>query len=84
MDWEVAITVVHTIKNIVDPIKLNQAMIEKWTLSQAIEDLLELYLSKPKGTVPEVVQNILRRFILHTVKTIRRSIILSNTWKTYV
>ena len=45
MDWEVAITLVHTMKNIVNFIKLNQSTIEKWMLYQAVEELLELYTS---------------------------------------
>ena len=56
MDWEVATTVVHTIKNIFNSIKLNLATFEKWMLSQAVEDLLKLYVSMLKFTVPEEVQ----------------------------
>ena len=37
MDWEVVITVVHTMKNIFKSVRLNQAMVEKWMLSQAVE-----------------------------------------------
>ena len=37
-------------------IKLNQAMVENWMLYQAVEDILELYVSMSKGTFPEVLQ----------------------------
>ena len=43
-------------KNIVKSIKLNRVTVEKWMLSQYIKDLLELYVSISKGTVPKVVQ----------------------------
>ena len=43
MYWEVAIMVVHNMNNIVESIKLNQAAVEKWMLSQAIEKLPEMY-----------------------------------------
>ena len=56
MDWYVPITVVHTMKNIVCPIKLNQEMVEKWMLSQAVEDLLEIFVSISKDMVTKVVQ----------------------------
>ena len=56
VDLEVTITVFHTMKNIVQSIKLYQATVEKWMLSQAVEDLLSLYINMPKDTVPEVVQ----------------------------
>ena len=45
MDWEISITAFHNMKNIIDSIKLNQATVEKWMLSQAVYDLLELYIS---------------------------------------
>ena len=32
MDWWVAIMVVHTMKKIVDAIKLNREIVEKWML----------------------------------------------------
>ena len=57
MDWEVAIKVFQNMKNFVDTIKLNQKTAEKRMLSQAVEDILKLYVSMSKGTVPEVVQN---------------------------
>ena len=56
IDWQVVITVFNNMKNIVQAIKLNQATVEKLMLSQAVEDLLGLYLSMSKGTVTEVVQ----------------------------
>ena len=56
MDWEVSITVVHTMKNIVECIKLNQTKVEEWMLSQAVKELLELYISISKATVPKIVQ----------------------------
>ena len=56
MDLEVAITVVHTIKNIFNSIKVNQETVEKWILSQAVKELLGLFVSISKGMVPEVVQ----------------------------
>ena len=43
--------------NIVDSIKLNQATVENWMLTQAAEELLELYISMSKVTLTEVVQN---------------------------
>ena len=43
-------------KNIVESIKLNQLTVEKWMLSQAVEELPNLYVSMPKGTVHKVVQ----------------------------
>ena len=48
--------VFHTIKNIVESIKFNQATVEKLILSQAVEGIIELYVRIPKGTLPEVVQ----------------------------
>ena len=56
MDWQVVITVVNTMNNIVQSIKLNQATVEKWMISQAVKDFLGLYVSMSKGTVTEVVQ----------------------------
>ena len=53
--WWFLITVVHTMKKISESIKLKQKTVEKWILSQAIEDLLELYVSMSKDGVPEVV-----------------------------
>ena len=41
----ISITVVYTMKNIFESIKLNQATVDKWILSQADKDLLELYVS---------------------------------------
>ena len=81
---EVSIMVVHTINNIFNYIKLNQAKVEKWILSQAVKDLLELYISMSKGAVTEVVQKQIRDIIWHMVKTIRRSVILSNTWNIHL
>ena len=60
---EVSIMVVHTINNIFNYIKLNQAKVEKWILSQAVKDLLELYISMSKGAVTEVVQKQIRDII---------------------
>ena len=56
MDWEVAIRVVQNMKNIVNYIKLNQAKVEKWMLSQSTEELLDMYISMSKGMVPKVAQ----------------------------
>ena len=42
--------------NIVDSIKLNQALVEKWMMSQAAKDILLLYVSISKGTVTKVVK----------------------------
>ena len=52
MDWDVVITVLNTTKKIVEPIKLNQVTVEKWMLYQAVEEILELYVSMTKVTVP--------------------------------
>ena len=52
--------------NIVDSIKLNQATVENWILTQAAEELLELYISMSKGMVPKVVQkNIKAVYLTH-------------------
>ena len=55
MYWKISITVVRNTKNIVNFVKVNQAMVEKWMLSQLVKELLELYASMPKGTVPKVM-----------------------------
>ena len=47
-------------KNIANYIKLNQATVEKWMLYQDFKDLLELYISMSKGTVPKEVQNYIK------------------------
>ena len=65
IDWEVAITLVHTIKNVAESIKLKQSMVEKWMLSQAIEELLKLYVSMSKGTVPKVVKKTKTIYLTH-------------------
>ena len=60
MTYKVSVLVVfnhgspHYEKNS-ESIKLKQKTVEKWILSQAIEDLLELYVSMSKDGVPEVV-----------------------------
>ena len=56
MDWEVAITIVHTTKNIAESIKLNQVTVEKLMPSQAVEEFLELFFVFSKGMVPKVAQ----------------------------
>ena len=84
MDWEVATMVVHTINNIFESIKLNQTTVEKLMLYQTAEELFELYVIMSKGTVPKVLKNIPRKFIRHMVKTIRRYVIFSKTWKTNI
>ena len=61
-------------KNIANSIKLNQATVEKWMMSQAVEELLEMCVSMSKGTVTEVVKNTPRQFIWNTVKKIRGSV----------
>ena len=58
------LTVVNTMKNTFDSIKLNHATVEKWTLSQAVEELLDIYVSMSKGTVHEVVQKIIEAIYL--------------------
>ena len=50
-------------KNIANAIQLNQATVEKWMMSQAVEELLEMCVSMSKGTVTEVVKNTPRQFI---------------------
>ena len=56
MDWEVALTVVHTMKNIVNSIIFNQATFEKLMLSQAAKWLLNLYVSMSKCMVTKLAQ----------------------------
>ena len=43
-------------KNIVESVKLSHAAVEKHMLSQAVDELLDMYVSISKGMVPEVVQ----------------------------
>ena len=54
-EWEVAKTVVNTMEDVVRSIKLNQASVEKWSLSQAIIELLTVYVGMAKGQVPDAV-----------------------------
>ena len=42
--------VVHTMKKIVDAIKLNREIVEKWMLWHAVEEILDLYVSMSKFT----------------------------------
>ena len=56
MNLEASIMTVHTMKNIAESIKINKETFEKCMLSQAVEDLIELYVSMSKDTVLELVQ----------------------------
>ena len=42
MYWKISITVVRNTKNIVNFVKVNQAMVEKWMLSQAVEEIIKM------------------------------------------
>ena len=64
MNWEIAITVIHTIQNIVESIKLNQATVEIWILYQAINELIKLYVSMSKSMLTEVVQKYIKEIYL--------------------
>ena len=57
MDWQVFITSFHNTKKFVNTIKLNQETVEVWMLYQAVEELLDLYISMSKGTVTKVMKN---------------------------
>ena len=48
--------VVYTVKKIVNSIKLNQSMVEKCMLYQAVEKILDIYVIISKREVDEVVQ----------------------------
>ena len=84
MDWEVATPLVHTMKNIVNSIKSNQATVEKWMLSQVVEELLELHISMSKGMMHEVVQNQIELIYLTHGEDDKEVCHFSSTWKTHV
>ena len=46
---------VHTMKNIVKSIKLNQTTVEKWMPYQSIKELLHVYFIISKGMVPKLM-----------------------------
>ena len=52
-DWEVIQMVVCAMKDITTSIKLNQACANRWLLSDAVNDLLELYVALKSDSVPE-------------------------------
>ena len=84
MDLEVVIKAVHTMMHIVEYIKLNHATAEKWILSQSNEELLELYVSMSKGTVPEVVQRQTKSIYLIHGEDDYKVRNFSSTWKNNV
>ena len=84
IDWQVVITVVHTTKKLFQSIKLNQATVEKWMMSQAVEDILGLYVSLSSGTVPEVVQKHIQAINLTRGEDDQEVRNVFNTWKMYV
>ena len=71
-------------KNIVESIKLNQENIEKWMMSQAAKEILNLYVSMPTGTVPGVVQKQTETIYLEHGEDDEEVRHFSNTWKTLI
>ena len=84
MYWKISITVVSNTKNIVNFVKVNQAMVEKWMLSQPVKELLELYVSMPKGTVTKVMHKQIEAIYLTYGEDDQEVRHFSNIWKTHV
>ena len=62
----------------------HQSMVEKWMLSQAVEEPLYLYVSMPKVAVPKVVQKQIKAVYLTHGEDNQEVRYFSNTCKTHV